>query len=166
MGQVEMMVDGIINEINQELNAKDELLTEFENFADKVYTKEGKLSVARTITAMVKAGVIEDTKENPEAKLLRKYSSELFVAPEGKTKEELEDARRDEKMRLLTAVEACREAGQCRAEEPAARSKQYRERLCAAHDRDVGGEARRLRACRPSDAVHLQRQVRSRPVLR
>jgi hypothetical protein len=60
MGQVEMMVDGIINEINQELNAKDELLAEFENFADKVYTKEGKLSVARTITAMVKAGVITE----------------------------------------------------------------------------------------------------------
>jgi len=102
MGQVEMLVDGIINEINQELNAKDELLAEFENFEDKVYTKEGKLSVARTITAMVKAGVITED----EAKLLRKYGSELFVAPEGKTEEELEDARRDEKMRLLTAVEA------------------------------------------------------------
>lgn len=102
MGQVEQMVDGITNEINQELNAKDELLSEFENFEDKVYTKEGKVSIAKTIKAMVEAEVITED----EAKLLRKYSQELFPEPEGKTEEELENARRDEKMRLLTAVES------------------------------------------------------------
>jgi hypothetical protein len=92
----------ILNAIDQELNAKDELLAEFENFGDKAYTKEGKVIISKTIKAMEEAGVITDD----EAKLLRKYSQELFPEPEGKTEEERENERNKEKIRLLTAVEA------------------------------------------------------------
>jgi hypothetical protein len=94
-------LETILDAIEQELNAKDELLAEFENFDGKVY-EDGKLSIAKTIAAMVEAGVIEDA----EAELLKKYSRELFPEPEGVDKEDLENARNEEKKRLLTVVEA------------------------------------------------------------
>jgi len=94
-------LETILDAIDQELNAKDELLAEFENFDGKEYTEEGKVSIAKTIKAMVEAGVITDD----EAKLLRKYQGELFPEPEGKDEAELQQERDNEKRFLLGVVE-------------------------------------------------------------
>ncbi len=94
-------LETILDAIDQELNAKDELLAEFENFDDKVRDDSGKVSIAKTISAMVEAGVI--TKD--EAKLLRKYQGELFPEPEGRDEAELQQERDNEKRFLLGVIE-------------------------------------------------------------
>jgi len=94
-------LETILDAIDQELNAKDELLAEFENFDGKVRDDSGKVSIAKTIKAMVEAGVI--TKD--EATLLRKYQGELFPEPEGKDEAELQQERDNEKKFLLGVVE-------------------------------------------------------------
>ena len=86
-------LETILDAIDQELNAKDELLAEFENFDGKVRDEAGKVSIAKTIKAMVEAGVITED----EAKLLRKYQGELFPEPEGKDEAELQQERENEK---------------------------------------------------------------------
>ena len=94
-------LETIIDAIDQELNAKDELLAEFENFDKKVRDDSGKVSIAKTIKAMVEAGVITQD----EAKLLRKYQGELFPEPEGRDEAELQQERENEARFLLGVVE-------------------------------------------------------------
>ena len=93
-------LETIIDAIDQELNAKDELLAEFENFDAKVPATE-KVSIAETIKAMVKAGVITED----EAELLRKYQGELSPEPEGRDEAELQQERENEERFLLGVVE-------------------------------------------------------------
>ena len=93
-------LETIIDAIDQEINAKDELLAEFENFDAKVPAKE-KVSIAKTIKAMFEAGVITED----EAKLLRKYQGELFPEPEGKDDAELQQERENEARFLRGVVE-------------------------------------------------------------
>ena len=94
-------LETIIDAIDQEINAKDELLAEFENFDGKVRDDSGKVSIAKTIKAMVEAKVITED----EAKLLRKYQGELFPEPEGKDDAELQQERENEARFLRGVVE-------------------------------------------------------------
>lgn len=86
-------VEKILDAIDNELSALDELIDIFDNYNDKVLDDNGKIDYAATIDKMLEAGVITAS----DAKLYKKYKDKVLPkeAREKKSEEQLAEEKKD-----------------------------------------------------------------------
>jgi len=100
--EVKETIAKIFEELSVQNSELGELSERFEAFEDKKFTKTGAVSFAETVAQMLKDKVITED----EAKLMRKFKSEIMPIEkaEGKTEEEKEKELEEEKEILIKNI--------------------------------------------------------------
>ena len=100
--EVKETIAKIFEELSVQNSELSELSERFEAFEDKKFTKTGAVSFAKTVAQMLKDEVITED----EAKLMRKFKSEIMPIEkaEGKTEEEKQKELEEEKEILIKNI--------------------------------------------------------------
>ena len=100
--EVKETIAKIFEELSVQNSELGELSERFEAFEDKEFTKTGAVSFAKTVAQMLKDKVITED----EAKLMRKFKSEIMPIEkaEGKTEEEKQKEMEEEKEILIKNI--------------------------------------------------------------